>query len=464
MPILSTAIKTVLRIRPPRMGAEMKVSENSVVIEKSAQEELSFSFDVCFEEGTSQKEIYREVEPYLDNIAQGINTTVLAYGATGSGKTYTMCGTKEAPGIIWQMAESLFGKCAEILGALFSIEMSVAYMEIYNEKVYDLLSPEMRPLPVRDDSDGKVVVQGLTEKKVENIEEFRDAFAQGAKKRKSAKTLLNAESSRSHAVLSIFVSLSTESSVVRTKINLVDLAGSECNKRTGNEGERMIESANINRSLFVLNKVITSLGREGSRVPFRDSKLTRILQDSLGGMSDCLLVINVRGDASSDTLSTLSFASKTRKIRLKPAEEKARNAWRPRQAPKEPLSRSGVLPRNIPKGNSGRKAWKRTDGSVPRAGANANVAARKEKACWRPREKEARTEPAVRLAIQEKELLAILNSGDFLLVKSLPLIGDKRAQKILRLSKEREIFRLNELLDLGIPKKVVQGIEGNIIK
>lgn len=437
MPILSTAIKTVLRIRPPREGGELRVSRDMVVVEKNRHEELAFSFDVCFDEGTTQKEIYKEIEPYLDNIAQGINTTVLAYGATGSGKTYTMCGTREAPGVIWQIAESLFGKYAEALGQLFGIDIAVAYIEIYNEKVYDLLSPGMAPLAVRDNSDGKVVVQGMTEKRVSSVEEFGQAVAQGAKKRKSAKTLLNAESSRSHAVLSIFVTLATESSRVRTKINLVDLAGSECNKRTGNEGERMRESANINRSLFVLNKVITSLGQEGSRVPYRDSKLTRILQDSLGGMSDCLLVINVRGDASLETLSTLSFASKTRKIQLKPAEEKARNAW-------QPVKGAG-------KARGARK-------KAARAGVTGRESREEEKKGRREKEN---GEEAGR-QIEEKELIEILNSGDFLRVKSLPMIGDKRAQKILRHAKEQQICGLHELLSMGIPKKVVEGIASRV--
>ncbi|KAI5188711.1 kinesin family member 22 [Nematocida sp. AWRm77] len=334
---MSSGIRSVLRIRPPHKSTgseEVKIAGKTIVVGKNQNEEVVYGFDACYRGQSTQEDMFKEVEPCLDNIARGINTTVMAYGATGSGKTHTMLGSASAPGIIPRLVDSLFGKYAETFSILFEISISVSYMEIYNEKVYDLLSSEQKPeaIPVRENSLGQVVLQGLREEKVASFKEFTELFSRGVGRRKTAATLLNSESSRSHALLSLMVELSTQTAKIRTKINLVDLAGSECNRRTGNKDERLVESANINRSLFVLNKVVDALGQKCVHIPYRDSKLTRLLQDSLGGSSDCVLIVNIVGECTGDTLSTLAFAGKSRKVQMKTQEEKMKaNGWKERE-------------------------------------------------------------------------------------------------------------------------------------
>lgn len=477
----ATSIKTILRIRPPHKEAGLRVSGSTVYLDKNMQEEVSFLFDAAYKSKSTQRDIYMEVEPYLDNIAQGINTSILAYGATGSGKTHTMCGTEEDPGIIPMMAGALFGRYKDTLSILFKVKIEMAYIEIYNEKVYDLLAEDLASLPVREDAGGRVVVQGMREETVQDEEEFYKLFQKGGQRRKHRKTLLNTESSRSHAIVTLYITLSTDSSMVRTKINLVDLAGSENNKRTGNEGISMVESASINRSLFVLNKVIESLGRGASRVPYRDSKLTRILQDSLGGLSDCALIVNIRGDASAETLSTLSFAGKSRKVKLKPQSEKiASNKWidiaRKQSGPGRSMHYTpqtakrdrGAVPVYL--GNrAAMHTGKITRDTVYRQNRSENMQYNRISTVL-PKEDIPKTEKNTVSGKKKKEkkaqstrkevftlesMLEIVNSRDFLRVKSLPMIGDQRAEKIIKYTQIRPITDINELRKAGITEKVL---------
>jgi len=507
----STTIKTILRIKPGgeidrKQAPALKINRNNtVIVEKNTKEEVFYSFDSCHGCSSTQDDIFEEVELYLDNITRGINTTIMAYGATGSGKTYTMCGTEKNPGVIPKVALSLFGKYAATLSVLFKVKVSVSYLEVYNEKVYDLLSASSfpAPLPVREDAMGKVVVQGVVQEAAQSVEKFKEIFERGVKRRKSAKTLLNSESSRSHAVLSVFVTLATETSEICSKIHLVDLAGSESNKRAGNEGERMAESANINRSLFVLNKVVDSLAKGYSRIPYRDSKLTRLLQDSLGGTSDCVLIVNVAGDVSQETLSTLAFSGRSKEIRLKTQEEKMReNPWKAvgksplknREAhskkgkQKEPEKEAAAGVRRDAKSAQRPSRAERAELRPVQRSANPGTryvvqrsrSARKERGIQREgrdgaeitkENREERPEPAEKKSQKRKtkkqnktspldprDIVDILNSGDFLRIKSLPMIGDRRAQKILVYSKATYIENIEKLLEMGIPKKIVLGI------
>ncbi|KAI5191911.1 kinesin family member 22 [Nematocida minor] len=472
----ATAIKTILRVRPPHKEKGLRIKGNTVHLDKNAQEELLFVFDAAHKSSSTQQDIYAEVESYLDNIARGINTSILAYGATGSGKTHTMCGTAEDPGIIPRMAEALFGRYSETLSILFKVRIEMSYIEIYNEKVYDLLGEDHTPLPVREDSEGKVVVQGVREEPVANEKEFYALFRKGGQRRKNGKTLLNVESSRSHAIVSLFVVLSTDSTMVRTKINLVDLAGSENNKRTGNEGMSMVESASINRSLFVLNKVIESLAKGACRVPYRDSKLTRILQDSLGGMSDCALIVNITGDSSAETASTLAFAGKSRQVKLKPQKEKiAYNKW-------TEIVRSGVKSAN----HSANSQWRKPvrpfcaedRGFVPSLSSRSSnyretsenkpynaIDKLTSKGITDRLKKEKDTSKKIKKVREHKlqsleSVLEIVNSGDFLRIKSLPMIGDQRAEKIIKYAQKKAICDISELMQAGITKKIIAKLVG----
>ncbi|EHY66400.1 hypothetical protein NERG_00040 [Nematocida ausubeli] len=472
MGIESTSIKSILRIRPPHKDKSLRVRDKTVYVDKNSQEELSFLFDAAYKSDSTQEDIYRNIEVYLDNIARGINTSILAYGATGSGKTYTMCGTSADPGIIPRMASDIFGRYTETLSVLFKVGIEMTYIEIYNEKVYDLLVEEPVSLPVREDSQGRVVIQGVLEKKVRTEKEFEELFNKGGHRRKQRKTLLNTESSRSHAVVTLFITLSTDSTMVRTKINLVDLAGSENNKRTGNEGVSMVESASINRSLFVLNKVIESLGQGSARIPYRDSKLTRILQDSLGGMSDCALIVNIQGDSSAETISTLAFSGKSRKVKLKPQSEKiAFNKWtdivkdpRPARMPIRGHSASNTSLRPVYTQAGSSMGYGKKSSSENRA---PNSSEREEKkkhkkseadhTLKKPREKKQKVAREYKKQSIEA-ILEIVNSQDFLRIKSLPMIGDQRAEKIIKYAQKNPIVDINELLQAGITKKILANL------
>ncbi|KAI5171402.1 kinesin family member 22 [Nematocida sp. LUAm3] len=425
---LNAHIRTVLRIKPSEEEETIKVIGNKVSFERQKQDIL-FAFDAVYAKA-SQEKIYQEIEPFLDNITRGVNLSVLAYGATGSGKTYTMAGTSKHPGIIQRVASFLLGKYKDTLSYLFNVSISLSYIEIYNEKVYDLLG-EKDPLPVREDASGNVSVVGLEEKKLESLNEFLYLLQQGVTKRRVSHTSLNKESSRSHSVLTLYVTLLTDSSKIRTKINLVDLAGNENNKRTDNKGHTMVESANINRSLFILHKVVESLIKEEKRIPYRDSKLTRVLSDSLGGSSQCIFIVNVHPAPSPETLSTLSFAAKTRKIKQHVTQHAPYNA-----------------PYNVIQHVTHTAQYNGASNGAGRVPKCAVERVKKRAASARKEQKKYKTE----------ELMEILNSKQFLLIKTLPMIGDTRAQQILNYSSKCAFVHVKDLLTAGIPKKIVESI------
>ncbi|KZT62520.1 P-loop containing nucleoside triphosphate hydrolase protein [Calocera cornea HHB12733] len=205
-----------------------------------------------------------------------------------------------------------------------AVAVHLSYMEIYRDEVYDLLVPraEGSKLPVRE-SGGQIYVANLTERAIGSAQQFEELFAVACKSRSIGSTLLNAASSRSHAILTIRVRLThSNGSMTEGKINLVDLAGSENNKLTGNDPARMAESSAINRSLSVLGQVVDALNRGLPRVPYRDSKLTRILQPFLGGNSMSLLICNIAPGAKfrQDTLNTLNFANRTKEVENRPVQ------------------------------------------------------------------------------------------------------------------------------------------------
>lgn len=192
----------------------------------------------------------------------------------------------------------------------------ISYLEIYREKVYDLLTsnPAIQDLSIREDTNHNIVIPGLAQVPVRTLEEFDRLWERGVRNRRTAATRLNAHSSRSHACLTIGVPSSGGTG--STKLHLIDLAGSEDNRRTANVGDRLAESGAINRSLFVLSQVVDALNTGNPRIPYRDSKLTRLLQDSLGGRALALMIANVApSEASSyETLRTLTFAANARKV------------------------------------------------------------------------------------------------------------------------------------------------------
>ncbi|XP_017289753.1 kinesin-like protein KIF11 isoform X2 [Kryptolebias marmoratus] len=299
----------------------------------------TYTYDMVFGPAAKQIDVYRSVVcPILDEVIMGYNCTVFAYGQTGTGKTFTMEGERspdgqftweEDPlaGIIPRTLHQIFEKLTEN-GTEFSVKVSL--LEIYNEELFDLLSPSedvSERLQLFDDPRNKrgVLVRGLEEVAVHNKDEVYQILERGSARRRTASTLMNSYSSRSHSVFSVTIhmkeiTLEGEELVKIGKLNLVDLAGSENIGRSGAVDKRAREAGNINQSLLTLGRVITALVEKRPHVPYRESKLTRILQDSLGGRTKTSIIATVSPSSSNleETLSTLEYASRAKNIMNKP--------------------------------------------------------------------------------------------------------------------------------------------------
>nr|XP_039251487.1 kinesin-like protein KIFC3 [Styela clava] len=286
-----------------------------------------FELDKVFQPTSTQPEVYSEVRSLVTSCIDGYHICIFAYGQTGSGKTYTMEGPTSDPGINQRALSDLFQDIEERRGE-WKFEVSVSLVEIYNETLKDLLNlkPTTEKLEIKMNGDGGLYVPGLTCKKVKNIDDVNALFKLGHTNRKTASTNMNEHSSRSHAVLMVYVEGTNETTAVRSfgKLNLIDLAGSERVSKSGASGDRLKEAQNINKSLSALGDVIHALGGRQAHVPFRNSKLTYLLQDSLSKDSKTLMVVQVAPVEKnvSETLCSLSFAQRVRKVELGQASKK----------------------------------------------------------------------------------------------------------------------------------------------
>uniref|UniRef100_A0A9J7Y895 Kinesin family member 13Ba n=1 Tax=Cyprinus carpio carpio TaxID=630221 RepID=A0A9J7Y895_CYPCA len=299
----------------------------------------TFAYDYCFwsmDESETEKFAGQDVvfqclgESLLHNAFQGYNACIFAYGQTGSGKSYTMMGSVDQPGLIPRLCSSLFERTVQHQREGESFTVEVSYMEIYNEKVRDLLDPKgsRQALRVREHKVLGPYVDGLSRLAVEGYKDIESLMSEGNKSRTVAATNMNEESSRSHAVFKIILThtlkdlQSGTSGEKVSKLSLVDLAGSERAAKTGAAGERLKEGSNINKSLTTLGLVISALADQGAGknknkfVPYRDSVLTWLLKDSLGGNSRTAMVatISPAADNYDETLSTLRYADRAKSI------------------------------------------------------------------------------------------------------------------------------------------------------
>jgi hypothetical protein len=359
----ATAVQVVVRIRPP---GPQDASEQPewLSLDAGPPPQLSvqgvsssFPFDAVFEAGVPQSSLFDFISPLVTSFMEGFNSTVLAYGQTGSGKTHTMLGppggllrpSEEQSGVIPRVAAALFaGVAARTAGAPgYSARVHVQYLELYNEELRDLLAGGGAPakeggggLPIREAEGGGLCVVGAKERECRCAADVLQALEEGGHSRVTAATLMNEHSSRSHAVLTLSLEqrlpcgggVGGASERRASKFHLLDLAGSERVKRTGAVGQRFREGVAINTSLLALGNVICALsddaargggggsGARGAHIPYRDSKLTRLLQDSLGGNSKTCMVACVSSAEANleESLNTLRYAARARAIRNAP--------------------------------------------------------------------------------------------------------------------------------------------------
>ncbi|XP_055899663.1 kinesin-like protein KIF21A isoform X3 [Biomphalaria glabrata] len=365
----NTSVRVAIRIRPQngREKIDMcqtvtSVTEHQVLLGK----DKAFTFDYVYDTPTQQESIYNTcVRGLIEGCFEGYNATVFAYGQTGSGKTYTMGTGFEAPvvssvtdeiGIVPRAVDHLFLGIEERRRQAFEngeaapdFKVTVQFMELYNEEIIDLLDttrdPESRGHKshnrIHEDASGGIYVVGVTTRPVSSLEETLQCLKSGALSRSTASTNMNVSSSRSHAIFSLHIrqhrlvkeeipledgketdSTQAEFETLTAKFHFVDLAGSERLKRTGATGDRAKEGISINCGLLALGNVISALGdktKKGCHVPYRDSKLTRLLQDSLGGNSRTLMIacISPSDRDFMETLNTLKYANRARNIKNK---------------------------------------------------------------------------------------------------------------------------------------------------
>ncbi|EXC28039.1 Kinesin-like protein KIF19 [Morus notabilis] len=281
-----------------------------------------FTFDASFPDTTSQQQVYSTTTAELvEAVLQGRNGSVFCYGATGAGKTYTMLGTLENPGVMVLAIKDLFRKIRQ-RSCDGNHVVHLSYLEVYNETVRDLLSPG-RPLVLREDKQG-IVAAGLTQYRAYSTDEVMALLQQGNRSRTTEPTRANETSSRSHAILQVVVEYRIRDdamSVVNRvgKLSLIDLAGSERALATDQRTLRSLEGANINRSLLALSSCINALVEGKKHIPYRNSKLTQLLKDSLGGACNTVMIANISPSNLSfgETQNTLHWADRAKQIRTK---------------------------------------------------------------------------------------------------------------------------------------------------
>ncbi|XP_020273285.1 kinesin-like protein KIN-12F isoform X2 [Asparagus officinalis] len=337
-------VQVVIRVRPINSSEQSLQGysrclkqENAHSITWIGQPESRFTFDYVACETISQEMLFRVAGlPMVENCMSGYNSCMFAYGQTGSGKTYTMLGEIGEVDLRPSADRGMTPRIFEFLFARIKAEeesrrdeklkyhCKCSFLEIYNEHITDLLHPSSTNLPLREDIRKGVYVENLTEFEVETVNDILRLLFQGAANRKVAATNMNRESSRSHSVFTCVIESRWEKDSTTNlrfaRLNLVDLAGSERQKTSGVEGERLKEAVSINKSLSALGHVITVLadvahGKQ-RHVPYRDSRLTFLLQDSLGGNSKTMIIANVSPSicSANETLGTLKFAQRARLV------------------------------------------------------------------------------------------------------------------------------------------------------
>nr|XP_008118384.1 PREDICTED: LOW QUALITY PROTEIN: kinesin-like protein KIF7 [Anolis carolinensis] len=346
-PAEETPVKVAVRIRPllPKErlhGHQACVSGNPETREVTLGRKRHFHFDTVFTESSDQESVYETcVQPLVEAFFEGFNVTVFAYGQTGSGKTYTIgvasvsAINEDEQGIIPRAMAETFKLIDE--NDLLDYTVRVSSLEVYKEEFRDLLQVETasKDIQIREDDKGNIVLHGVKEAEVEGLDEVLSLLEMGNMAKHTGATHINQKSSRSHSIFTVTmeqrrnagrlslqekVLVPASGQVLASKFHFVDLAGSERVVKTGNTGERLKESIQINSGLLALGNVISALGdprRKGSHIPYRDSKITRILKDSLGGNAKTVMIACISPSSCDfdESLNTLNYASRAQNIK-----------------------------------------------------------------------------------------------------------------------------------------------------
>ncbi|GAA0167194.1 microtubule binding motor protein [Lithospermum erythrorhizon] len=307
--------------------------DGELTVKLNGNSKKTFKFDAVFSPKVDQADVFEETSSIVASVLDGYNVCIFAYGQTGTGKTYTMEGTEGARGVNYRTLEELFN-IIETRKNIYSYKVSVSVFEVYNEQIRDLLiesqpgAPTKR-LDIKQSGLGMHHVPGLVEANVTHVNEVWEVLRSGSSGRAVGSTNANEHSSRSHCLHCVMINgenlLNGEST--RSKLWLVDLAGSERLAKSEVQGERLRETQNINKSLSALGDVISALSTKSAHIPFRNSKLTHLLQDSLGGDSKTLMFVQISPNENdlSETICSLNFASRVRGIELGPAKKQVEN-------------------------------------------------------------------------------------------------------------------------------------------
>ncbi|KAK9137271.1 hypothetical protein Sjap_007865 [Stephania japonica] len=333
-------IRVFCRCRPLNED-EVSSGSGSVVEFDAAQEtdlqivcsdssRKQFKFDHVFGPQDNQEAVFAQTSPVVLSVLDGFNVCIFAYGQTGTGKTFTMEGTPENRGVNYRTLEELF-RISNERGGTNKHELFVSMLEVYNEKIRDLLVENLnepsKKLEIKQAAEGTQEIPGLTEARVHSTDEVWDLLKTGSRIRAVGSTNANELSSRSHCLLRVTVRGESlvNGNKTRSHLWLVDLAGSERVSKTEVEGERLKESQFINKSLSALGDVISALASKTPHIPYRNSKLTHLLQSSLGGDCKTLMFVQISPSAADlgETLCSLNFASRVRGIEQGPARKQA---------------------------------------------------------------------------------------------------------------------------------------------
>ena len=333
----SECVKVAIRVRPmnkhekeqnSKLCVEVDTVNNTVSVISEKNEAKTFPFDYVYPMDTTQREVYDQVAfPIVDSIFQGYNGTVFAYGQTGCGKTYTMMGIVTDPnlkGIIPNAFSHIFGYI-KTEGESKRFLVRCSFVEIYNEEVRDLLGDSKKKLDIREDPKKGTFVRDLTYINIKDSNDIEKCLNKGNKNRHVGQTSMNDQSSRSHSLFTVYLEIEEKGGdgngrIKSGKLNLVDLAGSERVGKTNATGQTFDEGKKINLSLTALGSVIDALSSNRKHIPYKDSKLTRLLADSLGGNTKTVMFANISPASYNydETLGTLRYASRAKLIKNAP--------------------------------------------------------------------------------------------------------------------------------------------------